>query len=357
MLVQLENSPTSILPALANQVGLPSGATQRQVLGELIRYAFLSGEEFSSQEFGMFVSRILDFVRIRFEHIGQDFLSDDMLAPSDTKSLNAVIREVMDELDSLGEITEMAGGYWSALPSRFVALNRKLVLLSTLPTQSISELLERPVHAESLTRSVDESAVGLISSKGFIEQSVESWLGNLKWDPDDLLNILFSEVTRESTHAEITGEFQIYCPWETKATQKFRWKGTDSISTLPDGPHLCRLFGRSRVPRFWIGNVLKIDSQWIGTSEYSLPANLACKVQFALDKKNGVQNKVKTVLNETEMAMDFDFRLPFEHYRLIKAIATEESTPRKWERRFVFDRSYKETLENYMKCLNIDYGN
>ena len=156
MVQAIKIDKSEILSELARSMGIPeTQISQRNVLAELIRFAFCSLSSNQERTEAIFVRRLLDYVRARFQFLGENINYEDLIGESIVKSLNVAIRSTMDDLDRTGDISELSGGYWMPLPSRYIHHGETVLVLSSLPTIQITQQSGCKLNAETLVRTTD----------------------------------------------------------------------------------------------------------------------------------------------------------------------------------------------------------
>ena len=155
--------------------------------------------------------------------------------------------------------------------------------------------------------------------------------------------------------AEVTEPFHVYLPWENvRQKQPFRWTLSTDLKKVPDHFVLCKSFGRSSIPRYWLGKLAR-DGQYIyAKSEFDVPGHLAVKLQFALDIQHNAKNSVEILDAHGDEFIDIDLILPFEIYRLLRALAIEESRVGKWTRRYKISKEHGQLVRHYLLNLEIN---
>jgi|HubBroStandDraft_2_1064218.scaffolds.fasta_scaffold00775_7 hypothetical protein len=230
-----------------------------------------------------------------------------------------ILRETLEEMELIGDVSRLAGGYWLPAPLRVVPLRalHHSLLIGGRPVWALPKELATRLDYSGVTRFVAGTVDGIPS------ESEESWCRLPREDVDkQSARILGQAELREFDDPEI--EFDVYAagvPGVRGSHDEFqvhRWTGT--ISALPDGLYLARqkLFrGRAHyaVAEITKGKIVRtgtLDARDGGIRRlmYGIDLLAKCPVRVLVTRDSG---SCKFVLSN---------EVPRAEHRLLTALAT-----------------------------------
>lgn len=238
-------------------------------------------------------------------------------------SLLEQLRNTLQEMEIIGDLTEVPGGRWAPTPPRvvqFPVLGRWLLLggqpARHLPKQAL-ETIERTGVARLLP--CDPSSVGLK-----VDSVAEhEWLRT----PAENLEVWARAVLEASSLGEV-GEIdvELYAPAAVglRETNQFsRWTGRKD--RIPDGRYLARTNTR-RGSRIWYivqltkGSVTLAGPPSLGDGDVR-------RLQYGIDKMVGNPVRVSAVYHHDELQLKLGSELPRAEHCLLLAIGRLHTPP------------------------------
>lgn len=285
------------------------------------------------------MSRLLDSGVLSF---GNEGISDTETEYADPDSrtephINEQLRDVLHEMEILGDVVSLPGGYWLPTPLRIIPMNsiRRWVLVGGIPTNQfpthVQEMIEHTGTGRMLSRPPSEINLHLP------QQSEEVWC-RLPRIPIDgwAKNILFTPSPQPYEEAE--ERFEYYAPGiangrQARDLQFFRW--VESANSLPDGRYLARRKSKSGPTLYTIaiaqrGSVVAtcvLDSGKIDLR----------RLQYGLDLLAGMPVTVDVTRTEGGWSFQLKNELPKSEHRIfmmlgrLRSISTKQYYPRRWE--------------------------
>lgn len=226
--------------------------------------------------------------------------------------------DTLDELEKLGDLSRLHGGFWVPAPIRFVKLEsvNKWILLGGRPTRELPMVLRQAVEYSGVARLVKP----LPGAMDLPFQSQEAWCrvpnGHIEEWTTDTLNK--SDLT---AFDDPEAEFEFYAPGVEKirnsrsSLQYYRWTGSDG---LPNGKYLIRSRSRFVGIRYRIGEVNK--GELVATGSLDLEDGDVRRLQYGLDALADCPVAVESCQTHENWQFLLKNELPMSETRLLRAL-------------------------------------
>lgn len=234
-------------------------------------------------------------------------------------------KQQLDILNKLGIVQKLNNGYYLVLPTRCVALQNGYLLLSALPEQGLTRLINTKLNSAGYLYYTQQRIADIP------EQALNNWLG---YRPHDLL-VWFSEQKKILNFAATTlsiDEVEVYGVGKKKKSyQSQRWTSLDNQSFDINTPLYCRI--RLGVSQYSYVFVTVQNGKIIQEANSKIHRP---RLLYALDKYFGLENNYQLDYEQDDVILTLPNLLPYEEYRLLFAIA-ENIAPYKYRFKKIFE--------------------
>ena len=362
-------SPVQTRSTVLANLGLPdnffestsSPSRIKTLAPEVIRATLwaLSIEPGPEEMHPVYISKVLNSVKRQIEWINQTHSPNDMDDEDDEDTITQLLRQAVDELETIGDIASLPGGYWLPAPLRCIDLreSKRWLLVGGAPTrylpESVRESLEFSGTARLLAR--DPSTIGLLIPN----QTKEVWC-RLPTTPVDVWAKEFLEKAKLKPFFANELNYKFYVPGIPKSRSAYnkpqynRWIDMADIRLLPDQRYLMRHESSFGMVNF---SIAEIQGHKLGaTGSIELAEGGIRRLQYGIDALAGLPVSVRVErLNREIISYTLKSELPSPENRLLYAIGslrenkTENYYPRIWE----IKRSYKAEVDAILGRLGI----
>ena len=274
-------------------------------------------------------------------------------AVEDTAS-SALHRDVLEQLEILGDVQHVGGGFWLGTPVRLIRLSADdALLVGCITTAMAEQILQCPVTVMGAARRV--AVRDLRSSRGVSYQPRRRWLGLsrplMPWY-DELVRTARANLARCSSSLT---EFQVYDPQAATDIQALRWRSPGQLENLPESLALCRSReGAFSTWRYWLGTLEQMGDRVRAAWEYTPQGLFLRRLQYALDLVTGNPTHIDLRSRVGSLEMSTRNPLPAEEQRLLLAIGVETTSdetrfPKTWH----LPLRYRDVLRKHLQELGI----
>jgi hypothetical protein len=258
-----------------------------------------------------------------------------------------VIRAALEEMEVVGDVARLPGGYWLPAPLHFVPLHavKRWLLVGGGPTSSLASDLAGRLEFNGVARFT------ATESMGWPTESEEAWC-RLPKEPVDTwaAKIIGGMVLQELDDPDLKLEFYAAgiakVPGSLGAYQVHRW--TPLATSLPDGRYLVRQKLFRGMIHFAIAEIKKgkaVATGPLDPREFSVR-----RIMYGVDRLQGRSVKVSVIRKDEVAHFVLGNEVPRPEHRLLTALARLElpTDGRYYPRVWVCASRYAPQIE---KCL------
>lgn len=246
--------------------------------------------------------------------------------PQDEESRRALLRELLDVLADIGDITSLPGGKWLPAPFRYIELQNldRVILLGALPVKYMSGDLRAQVTLTGVARTMTREKLSNICHSLDIRQvSEQEWLSD-DLDNSDLRDWTKTQFNNVKWISASNIDLEIYAPAFKKIQlylpQFFRW--IKPKQELANGKYLARhSFYQGQTSYYFIefeqGQITKISSD-------PVTAYIIRRLMYGLDlyAENPTRIKIEPYQGQTKKII-ISSELPRAETRLLLTLGEE----------------------------------
>ena len=233
------------------------------------------------------------------------------------------VREVIEALEDIGDVTSGPGGYVAAAPLRAVRAGAERYLLrGSLPTRYLATALQVTPLVESLGRSVrvEHGSAGdfetrVVAMQGVV-LSAGRWSGLERAPVADAIWLAELQRRQAATHrppsvdSDSVGQWRVYAPEASSATQGKRWQAEAEQGSL------WRAWATGGWPVFvWTSGARPGSSE-----DLRFTGDEACRTMFALDRQAQAPLLASWLESGTTTELRFPGRLPATEFRYLTTL-------------------------------------
>ena len=230
------------------------------------------------------------------------------------------VPSVCSELADVGEIEGVGHGYWLAAPTRIVASPIDLaeaLLVSPLPTHTLSRAVEAPVQSAGLARFGRIRDVGTQTPRGAVFCSAEDWLclsseSLADWTTRTIQTLTMNMASADG--ARVDG-LEAYVPEERRRTGK-RWLAAELLRnavTTVCRPRSGTFFAR---PYYFAAFAVR-DGNVTLERQVSLDEQTRQRLVLGIDARARSPRSVSVIRSGALIAADLAFGLPKPEARVL----------------------------------------
>ena len=264
-----------------------------------------------------------------------------------------LIREVLDEMELVGDVARLPGGYWLPAPLRVVplpAMKRWLVLGGT-PNAMLPEYLVRTLEHSGVARFATAEPAGLP------QESEENWC-RLPTEPLAAwtIQVLTNTELRELDDPDL--ELEFYAPSAARGKVPFqtqRW--TTVTKSLPDGLYLCRQRLFRAMVHFAVAKLQ--NGRAVATGPLDRNKVSVRRLMYGMDDRCGCPVRVKKLREGHSTTFILGNQVPRPEHRLLTALA-ELRLPadgKYYPRLWICDSRYEMQLDKCFERLGVRLEN
>ncbi len=263
---------------------------------------------------------------------GLTMLAKDLLAPSSTghpskgnesSSDREACRDLLDDLNAIGDIENLGRGFWLPAPMRVIKLDdTRSLLVGGVPTADLPLDIRSTIMLMGVARTVPTARFYSASDNAIWHQSLTSWLGDTRELVSWTRHILKEPL---QDYAGDDDSYQFYAPKLPQSrgqAQYFRWE--DSPDLLEDDIYLVRIRVKGR-PRHY--SLAKLQGHRI-VAFRELPRSVELRrLLYGLDLLAHNPVYVKCLRETTDTRFIIKSTVPQSLHRLLVAVGTYEPPP------------------------------
>ena len=252
---------------------------------------------------------------------------------SDDEAEFTLLRQVLDELEAMGDVASLPHGRWLPAPMRFVPLDaaRRWVLLGGCPTHclpaALLECLEHNGVARLLTS--DPTRLGL----SLPVQAQHDWTRAPR-EPLIEWARRVVEGAKVKPFEDAEASFEYYAPAKARKNWQFhRW--VVRMETLPDGRYLARQTARFGATSYSVVEVHQ--GSVVSTGALGIDEGDVRRLMYGIDALTGWSVRVDVSRRDAAWCFKLRNELPSAEHRLLTAIGRlrlppgDAYYPRVWE--------------------------
>jgi hypothetical protein len=250
---------------------------------------------------------------------------------------NDLLRNVLSELETLGDAASLPGGYWLPAPLRIVPLRaiRRWVLVGGIPTNqlpvNVRHIIEYSGSGRILTKNPSERNLPLP------EQSEEEWC-RMPHAPVHIWSQSVLCTPPEQPYEESEDRFEYYAPAiardrQARDLQFFRW--VEKASLLPDGRYLARRKSKFGLTTYTAAVVR--GGRMVSTCELDLGQGDLRRLRYGIDHQAGMPVTVEVTRSKGGWSFQLTNEIPRSEHRLFMTLgrlyllSNKQYYPRRWE--------------------------
>jgi hypothetical protein len=312
-------SSEQVQAALARELDcrLDSDALQRATIAEHTRaLVFGSWTRRSPEAAPLHTTRILSNVRRTQRFVWPQHGWEH-------EKLGDLCRQVLDDLEVLGDIVSVGNGFWIPGPSIFVELDgvNHLMVSGGTPTQITRTHFEMSVTSTAAFRFAPRRSVLSKSSNANLLRSIDGWLGHADPLREWAQAVLQEHSARLSIDMDIAvDQLDVYAPEIFRDQRKSgRWMHAKLVGRPLDGLRLCRLQSSARVfgaPHFLATFHFDAGTLTLGRSVRLAP-DVSRRLRFGIDALLGTPRQVSVEVDGTQFRFDNSVSLPESEARVL----------------------------------------
>lgn len=262
-------------------------------------------------------------------------------------------RAVLDQLEELGDVQSVGGGYWIATPMRLIELPgaETYLVLGTAPQHVVQSALGAVPSCSGIARFIPRAS--LKPSYERLMQTFDDWLGITEKLPQWTEIVIAEHAKRFSPPEDVSAEqVEVYAP---DVAQKQRrgdaWIPAVQISQPFPKPRMCRPLAsyaqRGRWPHYL--GMFSFKSRSLTLRQTALlDPKIPGRLRFGFDHLLGVPRTVAVTSAQETCLLDMRFRLPSPQNRILPLSWNETGQAQVWH----LNTFHRATLPAVMACLN-----
>jgi len=253
------------------------------------------------------------------------------------RNINERLRGVLSEMEILGDVVALPGGYWLPAPLRVIPLRaiRRWLLIGGIPTNQL------PIHVQKI---IEHTGTSRILSQNPSEinlhlpqQSEEAWC-RLPHTPVDVWTQSVLNTPSAKLYEESEDGFEYYAPSiargrKARDMQFFRW--VEPAKLLPDGRYFARRKSTVGPTTYSIAVIQRgrvVATCNVDSGEVDLR-----RLLYGLDLLAGKPVTVGVILTEGGWSFELKNQLPRSEHRIfmmlgrLSLLSPKHFYPRRWE--------------------------
>ncbi len=245
-----------------------------------------------------------------------------------------LLRDTLNELELLGDVTSLPHGYWLPSPLHLVSLPfvHRWILIAGRPFHCLSGAMQTEIEHSGIARFL----TGNPNNYGLqqVVQSEEQWCCIPQGTIDTWALRTLHEAKLQPVE-DLGTVFEFYAPktFQSINSQYFRW--ISDIQTLKDGRYLIRSRSRGQISRYAVAEVVR--SKVIATGSISVKNGDVRRLMYGIDALAKCPIRVQITTTNNTWLFLLRSELPRAEYRLFTTLGflhlppDGQYYPRKWE--------------------------
>jgi hypothetical protein len=281
-----------------------------------------------------------------------EYAKNKRSVPAVSPDPKEVIRTALEELELVGDVARLPGGYWLPAPLRCVPLHavKRWLLVGGRPVHSLPAELASGLEYSGAARFATSECVGLPT------ESEEAWCRFPKepleeWTKKIIGGMGLKELDDPDLKLEFYGAGIAKVPGGLNAFQLHRW--TPLAASLPDGRYLVRQKMFRGMIHFAIAEVKK--GKAVATGPLDPDEVSVRRLMYGVDRLRGCPVKVGLVREKESSRFVLRNEVPRPEHRLLTALARLElrADGRYYPRTWACASRYAAQIEKCMARLGV----